>query len=125
MCVPASMARWTETRVLQSMEVGPFFSSDGAMLLSDLPALERRAAPARREGQEIQWCVSADDPRCAPRDSLPNDGPSSLIEGAHLASTSPLRPRVAPAGLAASRNRDAVRGARPGVRDRVERPPAR
>lgn len=111
-------------RVLQSMEVGPFFSSDGTMLTSDLPAPERPAAEPRREGTEILWCVSADDPRCSPRDTAPNDGPGSL-HVARIASSTNAHPRLGPPGPSGVRPRHAIGAARPGVRDRVERPPAR
>ncbi|MCA9604438.1 MAG: hypothetical protein KC619_02515 [Myxococcales bacterium] len=113
-----------ETRVLQSMEVGPFFSSDGAMLTSDLPLEEQPQAEPRREGTEILWCVSADDPRCSPRDSAPNDAPGTL-QAARIASTTPAHPRLGPPGPSGLRPRHAIGAARLGVRDRVERPPSR
>ena len=107
------------------MEVGPFFSSDGATLTSDLPEPATPRAERRRESDEgVLWCVSADDPRCSPRDGAPNDGPSSL-EAPHVASTTPAHPRLGPPASGGLRPRHAEGGDRPGVRDRVERPPAR
>lgn len=107
-------------RVLQSVEVGPFFSSDGAELSSDLPAQIREHAPVPRG--DVQWCVSADDPRCSPRDHAPNDGPTA-VEGAHIASGLARTSRFGPC-MAQSRPARALEdGARDGVRDRLERPP--
>jgi len=107
-------------RVLQSVEVGPFFSSDGAELSSDLPTQVRERTPVPRG--DVQWCVSADDPRCSPRDRAPNDGPAT-VEGAHVASGLTRTPRLGPSSAQHRPAGALVDGARDGARDRVERPP--
>jgi len=107
-------------RVLQSVEVGPFFSSDGAELSSDLPPQVRQRVPLERG--DVQWCVSADDPRCSPRDRAPNDGPTA-VEGAHVASGLAPPPRLGPGAAQRRPARALDDGARDGARDRLERPP--
>lgn len=109
----------------QSIEVGPVFSSDGEMLVSGAEAEQARAddGGARAEAPvEVLWCVSSDDPRCAPRDEAPNDGPRAF-DASHGASAAADAPRIADAPSAAAGPRGPETGARPGVRPRVERPP--
>jgi hypothetical protein len=117
--VPGAMFDVPPFRVYQSLEVGPLFSSDGA-LLSSAEATVARAR--RRAAGEVLLCVSADDPRCAPRDSAPGNGPH-FADGVSYAATHPLALDIGPllAGEIASPR--SISGARSGVRDRVERPP--
>lgn len=111
----------------QSIDVGPFFSSDGAMLISrsSLDDLLLRAELESKEGtplSEILWCWSGNDPRCSPTTPAHDDGP-------HVGRTAPCAfvdeagtwPKLAE-GLAHTL-REEDRGARDGVRSRVERPP--
>ncbi len=127
---PPAWQGWLEAsaspRVPQSIEVGPVFSSDGELLVSDAAreagardgvTRARRAAPV-----EVLWCVSADDPRCSPRDEAPNDGPRSF-EGSHGAGPAIDSPRLATARPRAV-SRPVCDGLpRPERRGRVERPP--
>jgi hypothetical protein len=80
------------------------------------------AAPAPLRDDELPWCVSADDPRCAPLHSDPARlGSDTSIAftasqpGAQSVAPQPRRPAAwtARSGLAP----------RPGVSARVERPP--
>ncbi len=103
----------------QSLDLGPFFSSDGT-LLSSRAADEgaRRDAPT-----EVLWCWGVDDPRCSPADS-PQDHAPRAIQSPHCVAVleHPLRWPVIDAGSPFSYS-DARDGGRPGVRDRLERPP--
>src|SRR5690606_34173123 len=64
-------------RAPQSVEVGPFFSSDGSFLVSraelERTELVRRGPP--RSPTPLLWCASPDDPRCSGRDGPPDRGP--------------------------------------------------
>lgn len=111
---------------LQSIEVGPLFSSDGTML-SSWTRLERTA----EEGwlvhttppvEDVLWCSGRDDPRCSPADPGPENGPQNgrashagaiLVVGEH---------RIPPA-LETTLPSVLRNGSREGVRARVERPP--
>jgi len=83
-----------------------------------------QVAPAHQappHEDELPWCVSADDPRCAPlhNDSAPPNTERRITAGVFAAVTSPLivgesvRTFTACVGLAPH----------PGVHHRVERPP--
>jgi len=111
-------------RVPQSIEVGPVFSSDGETLVSDLEvgdAAPSRAHPAAPTAP-VLWCVSADDPRCAPRDEAPGDGPRAF-DGSHGASAAAETPRFDEFGARERAPLRAVDAPRAGVRARVDRPP--
>jgi hypothetical protein len=113
-------------RIEQSFEVGPFFSSDGAGLASEV--VERVSLRLERERRspagEVLWCWSANDPRCSPADSAPEDGPRA-IRTARLVGVvidhSARWPELDSASLSAAPHDED----RPsdGVRARVERPP--
>lgn len=130
MCLPPQMVLAPrEPRFLESVEVGPFFSSDGSTLTSEELAVEEEPAPdapvlARREGGEVPWCVSADDPRCWPRDSAPYDGPHARDATSAGAEASTRLALTAP-DARAERPRLTLGAPRAGVRGRVDRPPGR
>lgn len=106
-------------RVFQSLEIGPLFSSDGVMLSS----AEATVARARRRAAgEVLLCVSADDPRCAPRDSAPGNGPH-FADGLRYAPTDPPAAFAGPLSPSDKATPRSISGARSGVRDRIERPP--
>jgi hypothetical protein len=110
----------------QSIEVGPFFSSDGTLLTSHAVASRGASAPSRSRApvQDVLWCASSDDPRCSPGDPAPEDGPRAG-DATHAAATQAqdidLRaqpPRsLGPTHLGANPSR--------GVRGRLDRPPQR
>ncbi|MFK7984622.1 MAG: hypothetical protein AB8I08_01240 [Sandaracinaceae bacterium] len=105
----------------ESVEVGPFFSSDGALLTSS-PRVTR---PTRSSPGEVLWCASPDDPRCSGRDVPQERGPQtgdashgaapgslhSPSLDAHASGTLPLGPVVG--------------GPRPARAGRLDRPPQR
>jgi hypothetical protein len=106
-----------ELGLRESIEVGPFFSSDGTLLSSRLE-LERR----EQRASEILWCWGAYDPRCSPSSPTPDNGPHALGRGLSAAgpATSPRWLRAEPLAIP----RAHVLGqARAGVSQRVERPP--
>ena len=110
-----------ETAFDESIEIGPFFSSDGTLLSSRVPALAqgRRVPPV-----DVLWCVDANDPRCSGGDPAPGqsvfDGHAS--QGAALAGSLPDLPEPEPA---ASSPRAALLGASAGYASRLDRPPRR
>lgn len=136
MCALAVLgdAEWDRPawRLDQSVEVGPFFSSDGTTLVSRLarsgddagqPAQElaRRRVPV----EDVLWCVSADDPRCSPRDSSPSDGSriaEARINAHQVTDSEPPLPSPLAARPKPSHSGD---GPRAGVRFRIDRPPSR
>lgn len=110
-------------RVLQSVEVGPFFSSDGTMLTSRQLELEIERHFGNHPASEILWCWSPDDPRCSPVNHSPDDTPRALRSGQSgvtvehrlqwpLLSDDPLE-----------RGDARLLGPAEGVHSRVERPP--
>ena len=113
----------------QSIEVGPFFSSDGTLLSSHTASARAASshvgsAPSRSGSpvEEVLWCASSDDPRCSPGDPAPEDGPRAG-DGTYAAATHPhridLRARpsrsLRPTHLGTNPSR--------GVRGRLDRPP--
>lgn len=57
---------------LESVEVGPFFSSDGSTLTSEIAALPRASAAGEPGGPEtVLWCANRSDPRCGGDDGPP------------------------------------------------------
>ena len=129
MCLPPQMVLAPrEPRFLESVEVGPFFSSDGSTLTSEELAVEEQPAPAqarplaRRDGGEVPWCVSADDPRCWPRDSAPYDGPHAR-DATSAGAEAPTPLGLGPPDARAVRPRVALGAPRAAVRGRVDRPP--
>lgn len=115
-------------RIEQSFEVGPFFSSDGTTLISrgDLDDLLSRAELEHGAGTpltEILWCWSGNDPRCSPIAPSPDDAPRALRE-VRSAIAEELHDTTAEHGVVITLPRPEVqRGAREGVRARVDRPP--
>jgi hypothetical protein len=126
MCFTMSDTGSSWARIDQSVEVGPFFSSDGSMLSS--PAVERVSMQLEREGRlpagEVLWCWSPDDPRCSPGDPAPEDGPRALRDArtaAFVSHTTRRWPDLE--ALAPSRAPNDDDRPSDGVRSRVERPP--
>jgi len=105
-------------RVFQSVEVGPLFSSDGTTLSSEAAVSRAR----RRATGEVLLCISADDPRCSPRDSAPGNGPH-FVDGATFAATDVPTLLAGPPSVRQAAVPSTILGARSGVRDRLERPP--
>ncbi len=112
----------TERR-LQSLEVGPFFSSDGTMLTSRELELELERHFGGTPAGEILWCWSPNDPRCSPTSPSPDDAPRALRTGpSALTVDHRLRwPEIDDAVL--TRNEARLLGPAEGVHARVERPP--
>jgi hypothetical protein len=107
----------------QSVELGPFFSSDGTTLSSRArreAASPDDAAPV----EDVLWCSSPDDPRCAPADPGPEDGPHAG-RATHSGAGPGARDHRIPPALARTHALAPRGGPRPGVRFRVERPPRR
>lgn len=103
----------------ESVEVGPFFSSDGSLLTSS----PRVSHPTRSSPREVLWCASPDDPRCSGRDvpeergpqtgdashgAAPGTGNSPSLD-AYASGTLPLGPVIG--------------GPRPARAGRLDRPP--
>ncbi len=129
MCLQASSTMGltrANPRVLQSAEVGPFFSSDGSTLTSEERSVEekrlRDLRAAEGEHGPVPWCVSADDPRCSPRDSAPHHR-TATVEGAHVAAGFASAPEFGDPNATETTSRAAIDGERAGVRHRLERPP--
>lgn len=126
MSLPALTVR--AMRIEQSIEVGPFFSSDGTTLISrgDLDDLLSRAELEHEAGtplSDILWCWSSDDPLCSPIAPSPDDAPRALRE-VRSAIGQELDDAAAEHGEAIALPRpDVERGGRDGVRSRVDRPP--
>jgi hypothetical protein len=79
-------------------------------------------APLPPADEEVPWCVSAEDPRCAPAHGgapapLPTDARVSLVDGA------PARPRAWPATSTQANPSQLSLGELAGVFREVERPP--
>lgn len=110
----------------ESIEIGPFFSSDGTLLSSRVPALVQghRVGRGTVPPVDVLWCVDANDPRCSGGDPAPGqsvfDGHAS--QGAALAGSLPDLPEPEPA---ASSPRAALLGASAGYASRLDRPPRR
>lgn len=112
----------------QSIEVGPFFSSDGTMLMSRV-RLEhseargwRVAPPAPSE--DVLFCANADDPRCSPAAPAPEDGPQGTRSNPFGRSDAD-RPSLPPPAAVTTDSPHATTGPRDGVRRGLERPPRR
>ncbi len=103
-----------------SVEVGPFFSSDGTILTSRLDLEAKRGEEPF--GGEVLWCFSPYDPRCSPSSPVPEDSPQWLGR-AHAAGTSDASPRLRDRAPTSSIRADIDGGPRAGVQPRVERPP--
>jgi len=88
---------------------------------SGAPVLPRTAA-AEQDDAPVAWCISPDDPRCAPRDqSAPVDGPRAHVPVQHV--TAKRWPDLA-ADSGSDKLRPAQLGAaRAGVGLSIERPP--
>jgi hypothetical protein len=92
------------------------------LLLTARIAAPSEAPPPVRD-EDLPWCASAEDPRCAPL-----HGDSSSIR---MALRQPLAATTAPAARRPSGSddctftSDAGLAARPGISNRVERPPRR
>lgn len=116
---------WTQLR--ESLDVGPFFSSDGMTLISsgELDELFRVHEVEHRERaplSEILWCWSGDDPNCSPT-TPPRDAPHALQAG-HRAIPVDMFGRWPALEDGGRPPRGALQGGpREGVRNRVERPP--
>lgn len=127
MCIAVSDLGVRAERLLASVEVGPFFSSDGTMLTSRVVELERHFVIERHFGgtpaTEILWCWSSDDPRCSPVQPSPDDGSRALrhVPSGMIADHS-LRWRESHADALAG-GTAALLGPSEGVHARVERPP--
>jgi putative hemolysin len=80
----------------------------------------RPTVPPLRE-EDLPWCVSADDPRCAPlhHDSAPTQLVARLMVTAHA--DTPARDNL-PNGSQALTPHTGLTP-RPGVQERIERPP--
>lgn len=104
---------------LESFEVGPFFSSDGALLWSSF-LIERK-----EQGRpiEILVCYRPTDPRCSPTGPAPEQQPLSIGRGL----SGGVLPRAhdwPPIDGYQLLDLDALGlGPAAGVRSRVERPP--
>lgn len=126
MCATVQMQwgqmEWRTTRMMESLEVGPLFSSDGTMLVSAIARAARAPRPA--PSGRVLWCASADDPRCAPRDSAPNHG-SQVLDGAHIAFSTLRTPRIAAPPIARRPFAAELERGRAGFEDELERPPRR
>ncbi len=115
-------------RLAQSIEVGPFFSSDGTMLTSRESAreLDRIAMGAPSRGTpagEILWCWSADDPRCAPSHPSPDDGSRALRTGPTAIVIDHDLRWPEQSDHSSARTSALLLGPADGVNARVERPP--
>jgi len=103
----------------------------GAMAMCAEPALDLLTArvappseaPSPTRDEDLPWCASAEDPRCAPL-----HGDSSSI---HMALRHPMAATASPAARRpieaddCTFTPDAGLAARPGISNRVERPPRR
>ena len=112
----------------QSIEVGPFFSSDGTMLMSRVrlehsEARGWRVAPPT-PSDDVLWCASADDPRCSPAAPAPEDGPQGTRANPFGASHGE-RPSLPPPAARTAGSPAEASGPREGVRFELERPPRR
>lgn len=115
-----------EQSLLESNELGPFFSSDGSSLSSS--QLERITQHFEREARrpigEVLWCWSPSDPRCAPGDPAPEEAPRASRTAPSLAvlpdRAARWREVWTDTELRAPPEDDRPRE---GVRARVERPP--
>ncbi len=105
----------------ESVEVGPFFSSDGSLLTSS-PRVTRTT---RSGPKEALWCASPDDPRCSGRDVPPERGPQTG-DASHGAAPGALNSPRLDAYLSGSvRFGPPLGGPRAGEAARLERPPRR
>lgn len=110
-------------RLAQSLEVGPFFSSDGTMLTSRQIELELERHFGGTPAGEILWCWSPNDPRCSPASPSPEDAPRAL-RTRPTGVTVPDRLRWAqPDDSTLDRSDAFLLGPSEGVHGRVERPP--
>ena len=74
------------------------------------------------EDNPIAWCVSPDDPRCAPRDAgSPSDPNFAQLQLSPSGSVE--LPDMRTSGVRSVTRFWQLGAARPGIRDRVERPP--
>ncbi|HJL18197.1 MAG TPA: hypothetical protein RMH99_21210 [Sandaracinaceae bacterium LLY-WYZ-13_1] len=115
--IPASLAAAAERA-----QTGPFFSSDGTMLSSRVRETAADGARAPAPVEDVLWCSSPDDPRCAPVEPGPEDGPvsgrASFSGAGHGGHADPPPPSMRPMRAPVPRG-----GPRAGVRRRLERPP--
>lgn len=103
----------------ESVEVGPFFSSDGSLLTSS----PRATRPTRSGPREVLWCASPDDPRCSGRDVPQERGPQTG-DASHGAAPGTLNSPSLDAYASGTLPRGPVEGgARPAWMGRLERPP--
>ena len=109
-------------RAPQSVEIGPFFSSDGSFLVSRAE-LERQAPP--RSPTPVLWCASPDDPRCSGGDGPPDRGPrtgdASHGAATHESDDARFGPPAPSTRLAFAPGG----GPSAGARHRIDRPPQR
>jgi hypothetical protein len=106
--------------ILESFEVGPFFSSDGTLLVS--AQLEPRAKE-NRQSDEVLWCASPYDPRCSPASPSPETPRANLSGGSSAANIEHRHDW--PELVESTPEHHAAEAMLPsaGVRSRVERPP--
>lgn len=114
-------------RIVQSIEAGPFFSSDGSTLISqaELDDLLARADDSGAPLAEIHWCWSGNaDPRCSPSAPSPDDAPHGLRSARNVVAVLDDLMATRRGGVIVEPPRPEAQGsARDGVRSRIDRPP--
>ena len=113
-------------RDLESIEVGPFFSSDGTALVSGgrLPSAPVAAPSLGRAPLDVLWCRGANDPRCNGGDPAPDALTNFDVTHAGAAVIE-ARAAIGRASLAGGALAPDDEGPRDGVQSELERPPRR
>jgi len=115
--LPAMCGESSQTVLLSAPALGSAWQTSMASALD-----EGSPAPAPGNDAQTAWCISPDDPRCAPRDAgTPLHPQRSLPPLCDVASVRASQPEFSEAPTVALLAR--LGAPRPGVSLRVERPP--
>jgi hypothetical protein len=111
----------SQTVLLEELTLGRALSSAAAPIVldEDAPVLRARA---QQDDAPPAWCISPDDPRCAPRDqSAPLQGPRALVP---MQDAAAMRwPELAAESGSSILRAEQLGAPKAGVGLRVERPP--